>query len=164
MLYQSLYEVFIFFVIFDCLKKILHISFSVLIAFSILLGYAGVPVYKMICSEDGHIQVSLTHDDAACHHEKQAKSCCAPKPAKQQHVAKAGCCDYDNTFFQLEEISPVHPQQNTTGHLLTALAVLFTPFSVEEHLAAFCSIDVSHAPPLTARKQSQQSITQVFRI
>jgi hypothetical protein len=154
----------IFFVIFEYLKKLAHISLSVILAFSILFGYAGVPVYKMICSEDGHVQVSLTHDDAACHHEKQSKSCCTPKQAKQEPKEERGCCDYSNAFFQLEEISPVAEQQNTTGHVLSAIAVLFTPFTIEQHLAALSNSNILHAPPLITRKQCPQSITQVFRI
>lgn len=133
-------------------------------AFSISLGYAGVPVYKMICAEDGHIQVSLTRDDAACHHARRTKSCCTPKAAKEQHQEPKGCCDYTNAFFQLEEISPVVEQQNTTGHILSAVAVLFPPYAIQQYLAATSDSHILHAPPLITCKQSQQSITQVFRI
>jgi hypothetical protein len=130
-------------------------------ALSILFGYAGVTVYKMICSEDGHMQVSLMHDDAACHHQKNEKDCC--KPVKQQKKTKE-CCDYNNAYLQLEEISPVHEQQNTTGHFLTAVAILFTPYTIEAHLSATGNNAVAVAPPLILHKQSQQSLTQVFRI
>jgi hypothetical protein len=133
-------------------------------AFTIMFGYAGIPVYKMICTEDGHMEVSLSHDDAGCHHEQKAKSCCAPKQAKPQPVEPKGCCDYNNSFLHLEEISPVTHPQTSTGHFLSVVAVLFTPFTIEELLAISYDKAIVHAPPLMPHKQSQQSLTQVFRI
>lgn len=130
--------------------------------FSILFGYAGVTVYKMICSEDGSIKVSLMHDDAACHHSTQ-KDCCKPVPVKPVQESK-DCCDYQNAFLQLDEISPVYEQQNSTGHILAVTAILFTPYSVAAQYSASLSTAPAHAPPLLQHKQSQQSITQVFRI
>jgi hypothetical protein len=151
-----------FYPIFVPLKKIIRISFSFLMVFCILFGYAGVTVYKMICSEDGSIKVSLMHDDAACHHSAQ-KDCCKPVPVKPAPEPK-DCCDYQNAFLQLDEISPVYEQQNSTGHILAVTAILFSPFSVAEHSSGTLSSTLTHAPPLLRHKQSQQSITQVFRI
>ncbi|MES2779679.1 MAG: hypothetical protein V4651_07240 [Bacteroidota bacterium] len=128
---------------------------------SILIGYTGVPVYKMVCVEDGHVNISLTHDAAKCSHEMEAKDCC--KPAPKQQSKPVNCCDFDNSFFQLQESSLVFAPQTGTGHTLNATLVLYAPAKIIAPLTHSAAKKIV-VPPLLCRKQHQQSRTQTFRI
>lgn len=128
---------------------------------SILIGYTGVPVYKMVCAEDGHVSVSISNDDAACHHETDTEDCCKPIPKQQSEPE--GCCDFDNSFLQLEESSLVFAPQTGTGHTLNATLVLYAPAKVIAPIS-HAAATAPKAPPQLCRKQHQQSRTQNFRI
>ncbi|MES2559496.1 MAG: hypothetical protein V4590_07140 [Bacteroidota bacterium] len=143
------------------MKKATNIFTACILSLSILIGYTGVPVYKMVCLEDGHVSISITNDDASCHHEAETKDCCKPIP--KQLPEPEGCCDFDNSFLQLEESSLVYTPQTATGHTLNATLVLYAPPKVIAPLTHTPS-EKAPAPPLLCRKQHQQSRTQNFRI
>jgi hypothetical protein len=117
----------------------------------------------MICTEDGHVNVSLSQDKAKCEHEKETKDCCKPVPAKQPETSSARCCDFNNTFLQLQESSLVYTPQTSTGHVLSSSLVLYAPPKVIAPLSHSCAA-APKAPPALCRKQHQQSITKVIRI
>jgi hypothetical protein len=129
-------------------------------AISIVVGYTGIPVFKMICLEDGHTSVSLTANAGECHHEKVTKSCCAPTHIKTEQADE--CCALNSDFFKLSAQTEIHQIQSTTGHLLTAVVVLFVPFLVNQILPSLSSN--TEAPPLFCSKQPAQSKLQVFLI
>lgn len=116
----------------------------------------------MVCSEDGHVSISLSDTGAACHHEAETKDCCKPIP-KQQSESTTDCCDFDNSFLQLEESSLVFAPQTTTGHTLNAILVLYAPAKVIVPISR-STATAPKAPPQLCRKQHQQSLTQNFRI
>lgn len=117
----------------------------------------------MVCTEDGHVNVSISQDDAVCDHEKETKDCCKPVPSKPAETPSS-CCDFNNTFLQLQESSLVFTPQTTTGHVLSSSLVLFAPPKVIAPLSQSCASSAPKAPPALCRKQHQQSITKVIRI
>jgi hypothetical protein len=145
------------------LKKASNIFTVVLLSLSIFIGYTGVPVYKMMCTEDGHVNVSLSRDDAKCNHETETKNCCKPLSAQKHNDQQTSCCDFNNTFLKLQESSLVYTPQNCTGHILYAALLLFDSLKTTAPSNLACS-SVKESPPLLWRKQQQQSITQIFRI
>ena len=143
------------------MKKLLHLSVSLILAFSILIGYTGVPVYKMICNEDGHVLVSLMDQQQNCKHNDNTKDCC--QPLKKEASA---CCDYSSDFFQLHELTLIQESQNTAGHFLTATALfcyLQQNFSPSNHSL---NIRNNTSPPLSKLKpkQTSQSLFRSFLI
>lgn len=142
------------------LKKLLHITVSFTLIASLLLGYTGIPVYKMACRH-GSTKVSVLQLKDDCKHETEAdphnrKSCC--KPVAQ---TTPGCCDFSSDFLQLHELVIIKETQNSTGHSPLIVPALFQTL-VLQPLAP----PADHSPaPLTAKaKQPRQSITQNFRI
>jgi hypothetical protein len=126
-----------------------------------VVGYTGIPVFKMICLEDGHTSVSLTASTGKCHHEKATKSCCAPTHIETEQADE--CCALNSDFFKLSAQTEIHQIQSSTGHLLSAVAVLLTPFSAQFFSPPTLSPD-TEVPPLFCSKQPAQSKLQVFRI
>jgi cytochrome c oxidase assembly protein Cox11 len=130
-------------------------------ALTIVVGYTGIPVYKMICTEDGHTVVSLSEEADDCHH-KAVLDCCTPKHIKQNAPVES-CCASSSNFFKLNESTEVHKQQNETGHLLTAITALFAPLNLQTYTSEVIATS-SAAPPLLSRKQPAQSFIQVYLI
>jgi hypothetical protein len=78
-------------------KAALRISLSLLLMFSLVLGYAGVPVYRMFCGMEGRMVVSVVDLRESCHH-RQKKSCCHQEKAVSKPTA---CCDYSHSVSRL---------------------------------------------------------------
>jgi hypothetical protein len=123
-----------------------------------MLGHIGVPIHKMICSEDGHIVVSLLDQKENCSHNKNTKDCC--KSIKKE---TSTCCDYSSDFIQLHESSLVKEVQTKTNHFLNSTAFLFNQFTYNIVSPSNQLIKYS-SPPLCKLKQTIQSIIQSFII
>lgn len=144
------------------MKLFVNRILCVLLALTIVAGYTGVPVYKMICTEDGHTVVSISKDDDGCHH-KTTLDCCSPKHVEQKTEPAESCCANSSNFIKLHESTEVYPQQTQTGHLLTSVAILFAPLAFTQKPIEVIGKSTA-APPLLSRKQPAQSFTQVFLI
>ncbi|AMS26578.1 hypothetical protein AEM51_05605 [Bacteroidetes bacterium UKL13-3] len=144
------------------MQKVSNIFTVIVLSLCILIGYTGVPIYKMMCNENGHTSVSISKDAVKCNHQTETKDCCKPITAQKNNEQPTGCCDFNNTFLQLHESSLVFAPQTSTGHILNPILSLFNNFKaiVPSSLAYSYKL----APPLLCRKQHQQSITQTFRI
>lgn len=131
-------------------------------ALTIVVGYTGIPVYKMICLEDGHTSISVSAQGGECHHKAIVQDCCTPKHISAKPTES--CCAVANNFFKLNETTEVYQTQSSTGHLLHSITLLFAPVST--YLTALTASEVKQyfSPPLLSRKQSTQSIIQVFLI
>lgn len=145
------------------MKKIVNISISFTLAFSILLGYAGVPVYKMICEKEGKTIVSFVDMKEACKHNAENHS---PKKCCQPVKETTSCCDYSSDFFQLHESTLISSQQNTTGHWLVACDFFFNNTQPDALTSLHSLYYNNNSLGLCSAnsKHSHQSITQIFRI
>jgi hypothetical protein len=106
------------------LKKATHISVSFTLAISILLAYAGVPMYSMICKMDGHTAYALIKENAGCKHEQKntkKKSCCSENIEDACEKLSDDCCDFSTKVLKIEE--PFTPSKS--------LQVALTPLSVD---------------------------------
>lgn len=153
------------------LKKLLHITLSLLLSASIVFGYSGVGIYKMVCvAEQGKTVVSLTNVKDACKHEQeqQEASCCHPKPKQQaaQKLSSPSCCDYSFSLNKLNDETLVQNSKthhaslvsiNSIGHQLVTLA----DASFIQELG---EANLIKGPPHHLRKQSYISFIQVFQI
>lgn len=140
-------------------------TFAVLfVAGAILLGYIGVPAYKMICNLDGHVQHAFFKKDASCEHEKKShqKSCCsAPiKPVEKQDE----CCDFETALFKIED--PTVNQESTIQLLPFFELIVFTLFQNENNWLSFCTklYTISHAPPNVKLRQVALEYISIYRI
>jgi hypothetical protein len=130
--------------------------FTLVVAVWLMAIQAGIPVYKMICTEDGHTSVSFTQSLAQCEDEHpQEKDCCKPI----QKSEKSPCCDFNQSILKLDGCPTVYEPQLTTGHWIPSVEWFFAPLettlSTNDHIQAYSFPD---------RKQSRQSMIQVFRI
>jgi hypothetical protein len=143
---------------FVSLKKLFNISLSFTLIAALLLGYTGVPVYKMVCGSEGKTVVSFTDLKGACHHQEK-KSCC--KPEKD----KGDCCDYFSEFFQLHELTLIKACQNTAGHLPVSSTFHFGPVTFSLAVAT-TPVSCNESPPWCKVKPrpSFQSLLQTFLI
>jgi hypothetical protein len=130
-------------------------------ALTIVVGYTGIPIYKMICNKDGHIVVSIAKNVAVCNHTA-TKDCCAPKHIKQTTPAES-CCANSSDFLKLHESSEVNEQHNHLNQVATSIPILVAPILLT-HYNIKAKTHLTFPPPFLFRKQSTQSFTQVFLI
>lgn len=133
-----------------------------LMAFTIVVGYTGIPVYKMICLEDGHTSISISEQDSECHHNLVKQDCCSPKHVQPKPAES--CCAGASTFFKLHESTEVPFTLSSTGHVLFPITLFFAPQTAFIATNYTVATHQYGAPPLLAHKQPAQSIIQVFRI
>jgi hypothetical protein len=133
-----------------------------ILALTIVVGYTGIPVYKMICLEDGHTSISISQAGGECHHQAVKQDCCSPKHIKQKPTES--CCANASNFFKLHDITEVSPTQSSTGHVLFPIDLFVSALPVFPVAAETQTTAPYAAPPLLAHKQAVQSIIQVFRI
>jgi hypothetical protein len=133
-----------------------------LMALTIVVGYTGIPVYKMICLEDGHTSISISEQPGECHHNLVQKDCCTPKHIAQKPTES--CCAGASSFFRLHETTEIFPTQSSTGHILHASVFLHVAFNFNHHAVVSRNICAYNSPPPLLRKQPVQSIIQVFLI
>jgi hypothetical protein len=117
---------------------------------------AGIPVYKMICTEDGHTSVSIAPALASCEHE-QEDDCCKPIHSSSQ---KKSCCDFNQSTIKLDVCPTIYEPQLTTGHCIPSVEWFFAPPQILLS-GITCS---THNSSFPERKQCRQSVIQVFRI
>lgn len=137
-------------------KKLFVLS----MALTIVLGYTGIPAYKMICLEDGHTTLTLSNSESGCDHNEDISDCCKPT----QSASSGDCCAFENNFLKLEELPLVKQPQVTTGHLLMFVDLWFPIFNETS-----CEL-TSHNGHLAApdsRKQHKyrtHTLLNIFRI
>lgn len=148
------------------MKKIFNIACSVFLALNIVLAYAGVTVYKMVCAaENGKTILSVVDVKNDCEHAKKKDDCCRPV-AQQHHEEPSGdCCDYSHLFQKIDDETLVQQPQSSANHILPVV-ILHTAFHelFKAHQAEITREITDPPPLLTMRKQSIQSIIQVFTI
>ena len=130
-------------------------------ALTIVVGYTGIPIYKMICNKDGHIVVSIAKNATDCNHSAN-KDCCSPKHIKQTIPAES-CCANSSCFLKLHESSEVNEQQNHLSQVATSIIILVAPILLT-HYNIKANIHSTFPLLFLFRKQSTQSFTQVFLI
>lgn len=138
------------------LKKHLNIAVSFLLIISILFGYAGVPLSKMICREDGNVKVSITETTEECEHHlhKEVKrSCCAPIEAKDN------CCDYAHAFYKIYTNTLVQQIKDKADFNLFQ-----TAFTLYQNNNFVVNTFITHPKPETQEQQQTLPFIQVFRI
>ncbi len=136
-----------------CIMKVLTNRFvPLLIAVWLMAIQAGIPVYKMICTEDGHTSVSLT--PAQC--EEKEDDCCKPCPVTE----KSPCCDFNQSVLKLDGCPTVYEPQLTTGHWIPSVEWFFAPLQ----LSLSTNNNLTQDRSFPERKQPRLSMIQVFRI
>ena len=88
------------------LIKAIRISVSFTLAISILLAYAGVPMYSMICKIDGHTAYAIIKENAGCQHEinnSKKKSCCDKSVDQYCGKSDEDCCDFSTKVLKIED-------------------------------------------------------------
>lgn len=150
------------------MKKLIHISISFVLAISIVLGYTGVTIYKMVCAaEQGitHVSVMIVEDDCDLHALPQTDDCCKPVAKTNQVKDKHSCCDYSHTLQKLSAQTVTQKVKNSTGHYLQTI------FKSNRVNAVVClntsNINTNHLalPPLLhLKKQPYLSFIQVYLI
>lgn len=131
-----------------------------MLTITIVVGYTGIPIYKMICSQDGHITVSIINKGLGCQHQSETKDCCSKDSPKDKNVSS--CCNFDNTFSQLDESTLVSKQQTQTGHILSLIGILVYPFQLENTTGLNKQFNIAHN--LLLRQPPSLSFIQVFLI
>ncbi len=133
------------------LKKIAHITLSLVLAFSIVLGYTGVTVYKMVCiTEQGKTIVSVTNIADECNHAMTKKSdCCLPTGKTKPQLQKTDdCCDYSYSLQKIDDTPVTQKIKNSTEHHLNVwqnvVAIFYLPFVLNNESKNI----VYHSPPL----------------
>ncbi len=154
------------------LKKLLHITLSLLLSASIVFGYSGVGIYKMVCvAEQGKTVVSLTNVKDACQHEQEQQeeaSCCHPKP--KHHAAKKlsnpSCCDYSFLLKKLNDETLVQTSKTIDAPYSSSVYILYHTQAVSHipFVQEICRANLIKGPPNHLRKQSYNSYIQVYQI
>jgi len=150
------------------LKKLAHITLSLVLALSIVLGYTGVTVYKMVCAtEQGKVIVSVLNIADECDHAVAQKSdCCLPASKSKPQAKKSDdCCDYSYSLQKIDDTPVTQKIKNSTEHLLSVwiLPTALSPINLastanKEHLGY-------HSPPLKHQNtHSYLSYIQVYLI
>lgn len=144
------------------MKPAIRHTFTFILALAILAGYTGIPLSKMICREDGHIEVALSEGDSACDHETTpVKSCCKP----QQKKEAKDCCDFDHSFFKIYTNTLVQQVKNEAGYQAHYSIVLFsTSTSPLFNHIELTGTNQNLPPPDYKTGSSILSLIQVFRI
>jgi hypothetical protein len=149
------------------LKRYINIACSILLALNIVLAYAGVTVYKMVCaSENGRTVLSVVDVKSDCEHAKKKADCCRPVVPHQEHNEQSkSCCDYSHLFQKIDDETLVQQPQSSTNHILPEI-VLHTAFhELFKVQQAEVTCEITDPPPLISlRKHSFQSFIQVFTI
>lgn len=154
------------------LKKLLHTTLSLLLSASIVFGYSGVGIYKMVCvAEQGKTVVSLTNVKDACQHEQEQQeeaSCCHPKPKHHaaKKLSKPSCCDYSFSLKKLDDETLVQSSKTANAPHSSGVYVLYYPLAVSyaPFVEQICKANLIKGPPNHLRKQSYHSYIQVYQI
>lgn len=132
------------------LKKIVNITLSLVLAFSILLGYTGVTVYKMVCEADqGKVIVSVVDIADECDHTTSHQDdCCLPISKKQKPNKKAvDCCEHSYSLQKIHDTPVTQKEKNSTEHHLNVwqnlVAIFYLPFVLNNNATNI----VNHSPP-----------------
>jgi hypothetical protein len=149
-------------------KKLVHITTSFILAFSIVLGYTGVTVYKMVCAtEEGKVIVSVLNIADECDHAAAQKSdCCLPAGKSKPQVQKTDdCCDYSYSLQKIDDTPVTQKIKNSTEHHLivwvlpAALLPSAAKIKVDEQNLVY------HAPPIKHQTtQTYLNFIQVYLI
>lgn len=149
------------------MTKIVKHTTAFLLILAILSGYAGIPLSKMICREDGHTTFALSNAGNGCEHDTQAaeKDCCKPAKQTNKPAPSEGCCDFDHSFFKIYTNTLVQQVKDKTGHYLPVFTHLFA--SAETNLLEQANQQFHSAvfaPPDNRLVSTPHSFLQVFRI
>jgi hypothetical protein len=150
------------------LKKLANITVSFILAFSIVLGYTGVTVYKMVCAtEQGKVIISVLNIADECDHSVVQKSdCCLPASKSKPQAKKTDdCCDYSYSLQKIDDTPVTQKIKNSTEHHLNVwiLPIALSPITLaltanKQHLGY-------HPPPLKHQNtHSYLSYIQVYLI
>lgn|GEM_PF-2876131 len=115
-----------------------------LLLVSITLGYAGIPMHKMICNVDGHTEIALFGKADSCIHENKIpsrKSCCESETSADQ---PGDCCDFEHTYNKIDTDAQTHRDTyfNTTVSIQDTVSTIETCF--------VCSLTITHTLPAKA--------------
>lgn len=139
------------------MKKLLHITLSFVLAISIVLGYTGVTVYKMVCAaEKGKVIVSVVDIADECDHTSAHQDeCCLPVSKKQKTLAKAtDCCDHSYSLQKIQETPVTQKEKISTEHHLIVwqnfVAIFYLPFILNNEATNI----VYHSPPFKHQSTS----------
>jgi hypothetical protein len=81
------------------MKKWVSQFMCFVMAAMLMVAQTGVPIYKMICTKDGHVEVSVQKSATACN-DDEINSCCSSNNNTQQ-TKQTDCCDTENAFAKL---------------------------------------------------------------
>lgn len=142
------------------MKKLAQLVTTALLIFSITLGYAGVPVFKMICkAEAGKVVVSIINPDDQCEHHQPEKPSCCHKEEKQ-----APCCDFSHHTVQLKDESlPTGDAPILKTPVFITYAIVW-PYVAALLPASIASPELPRPPLLNPNIQSRLSHIQVYLI
>lgn len=142
------------------MKKFFHQLTAFLLIIGITLGYAGIPVFKMICkAEAGKVVVSITNPDAQCEHNHPEKPSCCHKP-----VEKAPCCDFTHHTVQIKDNSTAGGESiSLLSPLLITKVIIWPRLALLLH-AQQATTALPRPPLLHLNNKSRLSITQVYLI
>jgi hypothetical protein len=149
-------------------KKILRNTLSFLLALSIVLGYMGVTVYKMVCAtEQGKTIVSVTNIADECEHAVTQKSaCCLPSGKTKPQLQKTDdCCDYSYSLQKIDDTPVTQKTKNSTEHHLNVWVLPAALLPIAARIKVGEQNLVYHAPPIKYQTaQTYLSFIQVYLI
>lgn len=139
------------------MKKLAHITLSLVLALSIVLGYTGVTVYKMVCAtEQGKTIISVTNIADECNHAIAQKSdCCMPAGKTKPQLQKTDdCCDYSYSLQKIDDTPVTQKEKTSTEHHLNVwqnfVAIFYLPFILNNEATNI----VYHSPPFKHQSTS----------
>lgn len=151
------------------MKKIIHITLSIILAFSIVIGYTGITVFKMVCAaEQGKTIVSLVDVKDDCNHQqKAADDCCKPNKSQQANNTQVekSCCDYSVELQKMEDQTLVNQIQSSANHFFITTVICWfqvIQFNHQTDIKQLC-FD-GWRQNFALRKQPIQSYLQVYTI
>ena len=151
------------------MKKIIHITLSIVLAFSIVLGYAGVTVFKMVCAaEQGKTTVSVVDVKDNCNHQQKVEDdCCKPNKAEstENNQVEKSCCDYSVELQKMEDQTLVNQIQSSANHFFITTVICWFQVNQLHHQPYFNqSAFEGWRQSFALRKQPIQSYLQVYTI
>ena len=152
------------------MKKIIHITLSLVLAFSIVLGYAGVTVFKMVCAaEQGKTTVSVVDvkDDCSHKQKQEVDDCCKPNKAAstENNEVEKSCCDYSVELQKMEDQTLVNQIQSSANHFFITTVICWFKANQLNHNTYFNQLAFDGwRQSFALRKQPIQSYLQVYTI
>jgi hypothetical protein len=133
---------------------------------TITIGYAGVPLSKMICTQDGHVEVALLGNAEGCSHNSKPlkKSCCESTADKDD--ADENCCNFEHAFNKLSSaftLTKSNIQIKAYVQFMQLVSFISALFTTGFHPTQTLLADAS-PPPLLRHGSHFLSMIQVYRL